>query len=198
MPAAWRTTPMPESIKSLPRTTQGMPVPFTVSRGHDPERIAYRRETGLTVVCGCAPHTDKPMFSAQCPERQRQCAQERLCSVCGQSIKAGEPFAFGGLPLPGTDLYMEAGAHPRCLAYAFQVCPVLARECGPDHPVVFAEQVTTCEARLLTTAGQNVIAVFAHGDPRGREVPLQFYLSRPLAPQMFDRDTFLDRFRTRT
>ncbi|WP_159945311.1 MULTISPECIES: hypothetical protein [unclassified Nocardiopsis] len=198
MPAAWRTTPMPAPVKALPRTAKGMPVPFTVSRGHDPERIAYREETGLTVVCGCDPHTDRPVFGAQCPERQRRCARDGLCSVCGQHIDDEEYFAFGGLPLPGTDLYMEAGAHPGCLAYAFQVCPVLARECGPGHPVVLAERVRTCEARMATTPGQDAIVVFPHGDPRGRGLPLQFYLSQPLAPRVLDRNAFLARFLPQT
>lgn len=193
MPAAWRTTPMPAPIKALPRTAAGMPVPFTVSRGADPERIAYREETGLTVVCACDPDTDVPVFAAQCPERQRQCAKEGLCSVCGQRIGDAH-FAFGGLPLPGTDLYMEAGAHPRCLAYALQVCPVLAREAGPDHPVVLAERVHTYEARRFYTPDGDALVVFRHGDPQGRDLTLHLYLSQPLLTRVLGRDTFLGRF----
>ncbi|WP_049573874.1 hypothetical protein [Nocardiopsis sp. SBT366] len=195
MPASWRTVPMPEPVESLQRTSAGMPIPFTVSRGHDPEYIAYRQETGLTTVCGCDPRVDEPVFSAQCPERQRQCALEGLCSVCGQGITEGL-FAFGGLPLPGTDLYMEAGAHPQCLSYAFQVCPVLARESGPEHPVVLAEQVHTCEGRLLSAADHDTLIVLAHGATGGHSFPLQFYLSQPQDPQVLHRDTFLHRFPT--
>ncbi|GAA1439435.1 hypothetical protein [Nocardiopsis tropica] len=194
MPAAWRTMPMPETVAALPRTAQGMPVPFTVSRGHDPERIAYREETGLTVVCHCDPHTDKPVFSAQCPERQRQCAKDGLCSVCGQHISEEDYSVFGGLPLPGTNLYMEAAAHTECLSYAFKVCPVLARESGPDHPVVLAAGVRTCEARLVDTSDPNTILIFRHGDPQGRVIPLQFYLSQPIRARVLDRDSFVARF----
>jgi hypothetical protein len=194
MPAAWRTVPMPETVAALPRTAQGMPVPFTVSRGPDPERIAYREETGLTVVCDCDPGTDKPVFSAQCPERQRQCAKDGLCSVCGQRISEEEYSAFGGLPLPGTNLYMEAAAHTACLAYAFQICPVLGRESGPDHPVVLAARVRTCEARHASAEDQNTIITFRHGDPRGRSIPLQFYLSQPIRARVLDRDSFVARF----
>ncbi|MEV6818554.1 hypothetical protein AB0M72_07335 [Nocardiopsis dassonvillei] len=194
MPAAWRTTPMPEPTKALPRTAAGMPVPFTVSRGADPERIAYREETGLTVVCACDADTDAPVFAAQCPERQRQCAKDRMCSVCGQPISDRDYLAFGGLPLPGTDLYMEAGAHPACLAYALQVCPVLARQAGPDHPVVLAERAHTYEARRFYAPDGDALAVFRHGDRRGRELPLHLFLSQPLLTRVLDRDTFLGRF----
>ncbi|GAA1120259.1 hypothetical protein [Nocardiopsis metallicus] len=194
MPAAWRTTPMPEPVQALPRTSTGMPVPFTVSRGHDPERIAYRPETGLTVVCDCEPHSEPPVFGSQCPERQRQCARDRLCSVCGQPIGDQEYSAFGALPMPGTDLYLEPGAHTGCLAYAFRACPVLARECGPDHPVVLAKRVHTYEMRRFYAPDQGMLAIHRHDDQGGHDTPLHLYVSQPLSACVLNRDSFLDRF----
>lgn len=191
MPAAWRTTPMPEPVQALSRTAEGMPVPFTVSRGHDPERIVYREDTGSTVVCDCDPHTGRPVFGAQCPERQRQCAKDELCSVCGQPIRSMDYFAFGSRPLPGTDLYLEPAAHTRCLAYAFRACPVLARECGPNHPVVVAEQVRTYEMRRIYAPGQDMLTIHHHGDQAGHDTPLHLYLSQPLRAHVLTRDSFV-------
>ncbi|MFV2198208.1 hypothetical protein [Nocardiopsis sp. LOL_012] len=191
MPASWRTAPMPAPVAALPRTTQGMPIPYTVSRGEDPERIVHRPGTGPVAVCDCSPDRGRPFFGSQCPQRQRRCVRQRRCPVCGQRVDSDSYLAFGGLPLPGTPWFMEAGAHPQCLAYSLAVCPALQRGAGPDFPVALALAVDTCEERLIHGPNATAILAVPHGDPRGRQATLHFFLSRPLQPLVLERDTFL-------
>lgn len=191
MPAEWRSVPMPSAIAALPRTAGGMPVPFNTSWGEDPERLAYLPETGLTIVCDCVPGQGKPLFSVQCPERQRRCAVEGLCSVCGTRIENDEPRAFAGAPVFGSDLYIEAAAHIACLAYALRVCPHLVGNTSPEDPIILSPIVVTQEGRRIDHPGAFGLVGAPHGEPGVRALPLVFVLSQPLLPTVMSRTDFL-------
>ncbi|MCK9874117.1 hypothetical protein MRI28_31615 [Nocardiopsis dassonvillei] len=190
MAGDWKSVPMPPGIAALPRVN-GMPIPFVTSWGKDPESVAYRRETGLTVECACTPGQGRPFIRSQCPERQRRCAQEALCSVCGTALTEEDPRVLAGVPLPESVWYMEAPAHATCMAYALQVCPHLVGAAGPDLPITLSPAVLTCEGRERRHSGGEYLVAVSRYDRAARALPLRFVLSSPVLPQHMSRERFL-------
>lgn len=91
-----------------------------------PPRLADRPQHGRFPVPFVTLVKDgRPDFRVQDVERRQQCADERLCQLCGQDL--GERFVFAGWPgsLPNLT-FGEAPMHADCCDWAWEVCPFLA------------------------------------------------------------------------
>lgn len=105
----WRDVPMPGLIARLPRDARGFPVPAHIYRPPG-------WKSGETL--------DMRIMD---PDRHHQLAKARQCAVCGGNLYAKMWFIGGPMCLLNR-IFGDGGMHSLCAAYAFQVCPLLARE----------------------------------------------------------------------
>ena len=136
-------------------------------------------DLGKHVVCPCEPGRGTAAFGDQCPERQRHLMAERRCGICTKVIKPTSQLLFIGAAAAG--FYVEPPVHPRCAAYALQVCPALSTA-GGDVELAIARTYTLAERRLTGVAndGTPLYAVFPFRAPQARHRGvLDFYLAFP-------------------
>ncbi|MCM2430916.1 hypothetical protein [Streptomyces sp. RKAG337] len=139
-------------------------------------------ELGEYVACPCEPGRGTATFGDQCPERQRQLMSQRLCGICAAPIKATSRLVFiGG---PEDNFYIEPPVHPRCAAYALQVCPKLA---AADNVALAITRTYSLHERRMTgvsAARTPTYELFPYRDPSARRRgPLDFYLAFPEAAE---------------
>ena len=112
------TVPMPPSVDARPRDPRGYPVP------------------------AITPWQDElPQFALTDHGRSADCAQRRLCSVCGTLMPRGPVWRVvggtestaiaearaAGRPYRNLTPTLEGPGHRACMLYASMVCPYLAR-----------------------------------------------------------------------
>jgi hypothetical protein len=100
-----KAVPIPGQMKHLKIDDRGFPIPFVVLV--DKEGNHY--------------------FSVNDEHKIRECFREKLCHVCGMSLK-GEYWFTGGQvsAFHPHGYFVDGPAHKACLVYALQVCPYLA------------------------------------------------------------------------
>lgn len=138
----WRSVPIPERMRDLPRDRRGFPI-FV---------IALRDKAG------------DPVFTVNDQRVQHRCVLEDRCMICGTKLFRGR-WLVGG-PMSAFDpagTYADGPMHHDCMTYAMKVCPYLAT---PNYtkdlaalsiPKMAGEGVTTVEAGTL--AGQPTVFV---------------------------------------
>lgn len=97
--------PIPKRMRALERDKRGYPVPFIVLRDMN----------------------NKPHFAVNNATRQRRCAIEGRCAICGS--KLGRLLWLVGGPLSAFHehgSYLDSALHHECMTYALRVCPYLA------------------------------------------------------------------------
>jgi hypothetical protein len=182
---AWRSIPMPASIERLPRNSAGRPVPgntpwYLPDTSGGQWTVRRSTELGEHLACPCQPGLGTPTFGSQCPQRQRDLMTQRRCSVCTVAMKPTSRVVFIGGPAAAH--YLEPPTHPRCAAYALQVCPTLA-EAGDEIELAITRTYTLRERRIsLSASRERVHTVYAYGDPSARGV-LDMYLAFPGDPR---------------
>jgi hypothetical protein len=97
-----KTYPMPERIAQLPRDPRGWPIFKTIQQANG--------------------HYN---FLAVVPERVVECADGRLCGICGEPLSYWIHFVGGSLSVANRT-FTEPPMHMECLSYAMAVCPFLA------------------------------------------------------------------------
>lgn len=101
----WRTVPVPERMKKLPRDARGYPI-FA---------MAFRDDSG------------RPHFTVNDGAiRQRMIKQDR-CSICDGVLLRGRWFIGGDRSaFDPLGAYIDPPVHSECAHYALRVCPYLA------------------------------------------------------------------------
>ena len=186
MTSPWRSVPMPPRIAVMPRNSAGRPVPgntpwYTTADGQMCVRTSA--ELGKHVACPCEPGLGVAAFGDQCPQRQRALMTERKCGICTTAIKPTSRLVFIGAP--DTSCYIEPPVHPRCRAYALQVCPTLSAA-GSDVELAIARTYQLRERRMtgLTADRKPSYDLFVYRDPAARLAGvLDFYLAFPEAAE---------------
>ncbi|WP_159945314.1 MULTISPECIES: hypothetical protein [unclassified Nocardiopsis] len=171
--------PMPPPVARLPRAGT-TPVPWTVQWSSGTEHVV-ERESGPVLVCTCKAGKGRPRFGDPCANRQRQAVAERRCTVCGTPIDADQVCTWT-LADTATQYYVEAPAHPQCLAFALRTCPKLASIAHRTH-VVQARDYLIWERRALGTSpnGELVFEMVPFGDPSPGVIEL--YALTPVDPE---------------
>lgn len=151
-----RDLPVPPRIARLPRAG-ALPVPWTTQwQAPDTTTEITATDRGHTLTCTCRVQQGTPAFGQPCPNRQRQAVTDRLCSVCGTSVKPTSQCAF---VVGGTDpvgVLLEPPTHPRCLSFALHACPVLASAQDKGH-VLTAREYTIVEQRVVGMEDGDVV-----------------------------------------
>jgi hypothetical protein len=124
------TIPMPPRIARLPRTQQGLPVPY----------IASEREDG------------SPDLGVVEPAYSSDCHRESLCSICGEKLAPAERTFITG---PSGVFGPKCGCgdppmHAECAHYALRVCPHLIAP-GVVSVVIAARRYRLGYIRTLVT-----------------------------------------------
>ncbi|MCK9874118.1 hypothetical protein MRI28_31620 [Nocardiopsis dassonvillei] len=179
--------PMPPSIRRLPLTRAGYPVPAVSPRGDmtDTFDIVDLPQTGLTAVCPCEDVRQPYKLGAMCPDKQRRTMRRGRCGVCGRHIDPRTGLLFVRLDTT-TDIWVEPPLHPRCMAYSLQACPVLAKETAAHGEVLLCHRVELRERRETLGPhrdGRLHYRYFPLGDPDARRFGALGYLAaRPVNP----------------
>ena len=88
----------------------------------------------------------KPDFRVMDSERVQQCAEEKLCAICGHRL--GEFAFFIGGPLSKANhLFADPAMHERCADFASRTCPFVS---GDRHEY---------STRAVKNAGRAVIKI---------------------------------------
>lgn len=106
---------IPARMRRLPRFL-GMPIPYSTW---------VHPETGI------------PDFKINDEKRRVRCIQKRRCAMCGQLMACVIAFIGGPGSIEHGQLFMDAGMHPACARFAWDVCPyiVLGRGHAKTHKV---------------------------------------------------------------
>ena len=111
--------PMPERIARLERDSRGYPIFYAIQQddgGHS--------------------------FKGVVQDRMIECAQHKLCGICGQKLDYWIAFAGGPLSVKNR-AFTEPPMHKECLEYAAQVCPYILRGGWDRSRTERAEQAKT-------------------------------------------------------
>lgn len=93
---------IPQRLRKMPRY-QGYVVPYTTWTDAD----------GI------------PDFKVNDEARRQKVIGERRCSLCGEKLNTKIAFIGGPRSVNEGALYVDAGMHPACAEYAWNVCPFL-------------------------------------------------------------------------
>jgi hypothetical protein len=117
-PSDWRTVPLPQRMRGLPRDHRGYPIFYAVMP--DPRPLE-----GATVD-----------FRVLNERHHILCGKNRLCAVCGQRL-GSQAWFIGGPMCIQNRIFGDAPMHLECARYALQVCPMLtiATKIYSDRPV---------------------------------------------------------------
>lgn len=129
MPRGWKAVPVPVRIAELPRDLKkGFPIPYVAEWENDPTGTLSEQGGWAIATCNCKIGEGEADLGHQCPVRQRECVENRICQVCAEKISPSEDVAFiGG---PALFVFDEPGLHVECAAYALRVCPGITRRAG--------------------------------------------------------------------
>lgn len=137
---------IPVRMRRLPRY-QGMPIPYST---------------------WVHPETKIPDFKVNDETRRLRCIRKRLCALCGEHMNEKIAFIGGPGSIERGQLFMDAGMHPACAMFAWNVCPyiVLGKGHAKTHKIdpraqveVFADIPTTKPERMgmLITSNYDVV-----------------------------------------
>lgn len=112
-------TPLPQTMRTLPRDARGYPIPF----------IVMRDKTGT------------PMFTINDARRTADCRAKHLCAVCGKKLlrhpisQRYEMWFVGGSRcfLHEHGAFLDPPVHMACAEYALRVCPFLTASRWTDR-----------------------------------------------------------------
>ena len=146
--------PMPPAVGERPRDARGYPVPAITPW-----------ENG------------EPRFALNDYGRARECALERLCSVCGRTMPRGPVWRVvgqdeadavlaakeSGLEYRNLEPTLEGPGHRACMLYAAMVCPFLARPNARRGSSAAdpQEELTAHVQRGVQRGGSGAVAGFA-------------------------------------
>ncbi|WP_236568103.1 MULTISPECIES: hypothetical protein [unclassified Nocardiopsis] len=187
--------PKPRSIQRLPTTRSGYPIPVITPRGDMSETFTLVElpDTGLTVACPCQ-DTDRPhKLGAMCPDLQRRTMLRHRCGVCGKRLDPRTGLAFVRSD-PVTMVFIEPPLHPRCMAYAVQVCPMLARH-AERAEILIARRMELRERRVTAfpDGTKGVSQYFPLGDPQARHAgALDYLVATPVNPDIYPCPMWLE------
>lgn len=109
---------MPPRIAQLPQDPKGMPVPYTV----------WRKPTHYhDIATGQVIYRTDYQFAVNDHNRTIECADNKLCSICGHGLQ-DDDWVIGG-PLSAfmpNGVFADLPIHYECGKYALKVCPYLA------------------------------------------------------------------------
>lgn len=153
----WKQVEIPKRMEKLPKDTNGIPIPYST----------YIEKNG------------KPNFSVIARSKVQNCIQNKICSICGQSLETNIWLIAGAMvALNPRGAYIDPPIHIECGRYALKVCPYLAlpffskkkaNEVVPGDPnvkisagkpKVFALVCTVGYDYVHTPAGSSVIVPF--------------------------------------
>lgn len=180
--------PKPRPIQRLPTTRSGYPIPVITPRGDMSATFTFTElpDTGLTAVCPCK-DTDRPhKLGLICHDLQRRAMLQRRCGVCGKTLDPRTGLAFVRSDSQSQD-FIEPPLHPRCMAYAVQVCPMLARH-AEGSEILIARNMRLRERRVLAfpDGTRGVSQYFPVGDPRARYAgALDYFVATPVNPDIY-------------
>ncbi|GAA4918011.1 hypothetical protein [Streptomonospora salina] len=168
--------PMPETVRALHRTPEGVPIPWNTEwDSSENRRIVQRLTPAPRLDCDCIIGRGEPRMGGQCPSRQRMAVTGRLCGVCGTPVDARTSVAWISAT-PGASL-VEPGAHPACLAYAMCACPHLQHLLHRSR-VIECQEYAVAESHIVLREGAALERVPAPLDST-RPGLLDFYVSLP-------------------
>lgn len=100
----WKTIPIPSKMQLRPKDRRGYPIPYNVFM-----------------------HGEEPVFSVNDHQKNWDCADNKLCTLCGCGLQ-DDAWMIGG-PLSAfhpQGVFLDLPVHKDCGLYALQVCPYLA------------------------------------------------------------------------
>lgn len=100
----WKEVPIPHKLQNRPKDPRGYPVPYNVFMTND----------------------NQPVFSVNDQYKNWECADSKLCTICGWGLQA-DTWLIGG-PLSAfhpQGAFLDLPVHKECGLYALQVCPYL-------------------------------------------------------------------------
>ncbi len=187
--------PKPRSIQCLPTTRSGFPIPVITPRGDMSETFTLVElpETGVTAVCPCQ-DSDRPhRLGAMCHDLQRRMMRQHRCGACGKPLDPRTGLAFIRSDRHVRD-FIEPPLHPRCMAYAVRVCPVLIRHTA-QADVLIARRVELRERRVtvLSDGTGGVSQFFPLNDPQARRAgALDYLVATPVNPDTYPCPEWLE------
>lgn len=100
----WKSVPLPDKMKDLPRDKRGYPVPFIILR----DKNGYH-------------------FKINDSLRVQYCKAKGKCAICG-NILGDDSYLIGGVAsaFHKNGRYIDTPVHKECGDYALRVCPFLA------------------------------------------------------------------------
>jgi hypothetical protein len=151
-------------LAHLRKDRRGLPVPYINAWG--PEAVEHTRVEHDPVVGGPAvffdDHGGVPDFTAQNPQRQRQCVVEGLCQVCGKPVPwSRRNLVLGSLSVEWAwvpelrqevPMVYEPWLCDRCCAIATAWCPALIRR-TKDEKLQVVKVRSQREVQLVVSNG---------------------------------------------
>lgn len=135
---SWKNVPMPRGVAALPRTPNGMPVPYI--SGSPCRHLTVQTAPEMACFAEAANGTTLALYDEYRPpcqpgilgtisiRRQREIMLKGLCQVCGE-VNHDEPMwlleSLDTEFLDGTKATKEPPTCTDCMAYAMRVCPML-------------------------------------------------------------------------
>lgn len=130
--------PIPNSMRLLPKSNRGYPVPYVAEWSGEDSIVLpppIHHIFGMTVVTTGKPGDGYPQLGQMEPSRQRECMVTKHCQVCHRDLRNKTIFMAGGSV--ENMWFTEPPVCLQCMVFAVQVCPgLVAAVKNDDAPLL--------------------------------------------------------------